>query len=35
MILSKVKVIATGSNRTRLINKLNNEKIVIYNLVTN
>ena len=34
MILSRYKVVATGSNRTRLINKLNNKNITIYNLVT-
>ena len=34
MILSKVKVIAQGSNRTRLINKLKDENIVIYNLIS-
>lgn len=32
MILSKVRLCVKGSNRTRLINKLNNEHIVLYDL---
>lgn len=34
MILSKIKVLIIGSNRTRLINKLKNENIPIYYLKT-
>ena len=34
MILSKIKVVAAGSNRTRFINKLKDENIAIYDLVS-
>lgn len=34
MIASKVKVIIKGQNRTRLLNKLKNENIAIYNIVS-
>ena len=34
MIASKVKVLVKGQNRTRLINKLKNENILIYYLIS-
>ena len=34
MIASKVKVLIKGQNRTRLINKLKNENILIYYLIS-